>query len=368
MFDNNDIVIDELETRLLAHERVIARHRAAQVELVKQLDLAQVASGDGCRTMVEWVSGRLDVEPATALALVSTARSIDADDPISTRLTDGETSFDRAAATVRLRSSGADPYLVEASMGYDLTGVRRLTAQHKSRLPQTEWDAFESRHLVIQPSLDESAWRLWGQLPSYDGRIVEKALLAEADSLPRDPDLPRSSRAARTADALTSVCARSLTDSATGGGSDPVLTLHVDAHRFAATAGGAGINVEAGPAAGISLLEEVLCTGRVELLAADLDGKPLDLGRSTRVIKPRLRRHVLHRDGGCTASGCTSRYRLQPHHIVPWSEGGRTDADNLTTLCWFHHHVVVHGRGFGIDPASPPRQRRFIRQGHRDPP
>lgn len=370
MFDPRDITIDELEIRLLAHERMIARHRAAQIELVQELDQAQVAGGDGCRTLVEWVSGRLDVEPATALALVTTARSVEADDPITTRLTAGDTSFDRAAATVRLRSSGADPSLVEASTGYDLTGVRRLISRLVRRLPQTEIGAFESRHLIIQPSLDESEWRFWGRLPSYDGRIVEKALLAEADSLPREPDLPRSSRAARTADALTSVCARSLANSSTGIGDrvGPVLTLHVDAHRFAKTAGTAGIEVQNGPAAGLSLLEEVLCTGSVELLATSLEGKPLDLGRSTRVVKPRLRRHVLHRDGGCTASGCTSRYRLQPHHIIPWSEGGTTDADNLTTLCWFHHHVIVHGRGFAIDPMSPPHQRRFVRHGHRDPP
>ncbi len=369
MFDS-DNTIDELELRLLAHERMIARHRAAQLELIAQLDQAQVASGDGCRTMAEWLSGRLDVEPTTALSLVTTARSTWSADSLATALAAGEASYDRVAATVRLRACGAEPLLVEASNAYDLTGVRRLTARLTHRLPRTEHHTFESRHLVIQPSLDESVWRLWGQLPGYDGRIVEKALLEEADSLPHDPDLPRSSRAARTADALTSVCARTLANPTIGGedSAGPVVTLHVDARRFAQTAGNAGIEVESGPVAGLNLLEEVLCTGRVELLATDLAGRPLDLGRSTRVVKPKLRRHVLHRDGGCTASGCTSRYRLQPHHIVPWSEGGATDADNLATLCWFHHHVVVHGRGFAIDPASPPRQRRFLRQGHRDPP
>ena len=33
------------------------------------------------------------------------------------------------------------------------------------------------------------------------------------------------------------------------------------------------------------------------------------------------------------------------HHIVPWKPGGRTDLDNLTLLCLFHHGVV-HQKGW----------------------
>ncbi|MDP8958147.1 MAG: hypothetical protein M3N51_02875 [Actinomycetota bacterium] len=43
----------------------------------------------------------------------------------------------------------------------------------------------------------------------------------------------------------------------------------------------------------------------------------------------------------------------------PRSESGSHHPDNLTTLCWFHHHVVVHGMGYRIDPGSPPQRRRF---------
>ena len=80
------------------------------------------------------------------------------------------------------------------------------------------------------------------------------------------------------------------------------------------------------------------------------------MGRRTRAISPQLRRFVLDRDGAaCTIAGCTSRYRLQVHHITRWVDGGRTDPENLTTVCWFHHHIVIHGQGFTIDPDSPPQ-------------
>jgi hypothetical protein len=89
---------------------------------------------------------------------------------------------------------------------------------------------------------------------------------------------------------------------------------------------------------------------------------------STRAIPPAIRRTVAQRDGACTADGCTSRYRLEPHHIEPWSHGGDHHPNNLTTLCWFHHHIVIHGHGFAI-PDSKPGRIRFTRHNpNRAPP
>ncbi len=371
MFDTEtEATLDSLEFELLAYERTIARCRAQQLDLIRRLDAAQVATADGCRTMAEWVAARLDLDSAHALDLVRTARATEADDQLAGLLADGNTSYDRVSATARLRESGTHPHTVHASLGWNLAAVRRAAAAHREHTIHDEVAAHEARHLVMQPSLDESAWRLRGLLPGLDGRIVSRALLEGADALPVDPDLPRESRAARTADALTSLCLGAAhTDR--GGATDekgPMVTLHVDAHRLAETRGRAGAVVEEGPRVGRNVLEQALCEGSVELHATELAGEALSLGRTTRVVRPRLRRYVLGRDGGCTAAGCTSVHRLQAHHIVPWSEGGRTDVDNLTTLCWFHHHVVVHGRGFSIDPESPPGMRRFVRKETRDPP
>ncbi len=125
--------------------------------------------------------------------------------------------------------------------------------------------------------------------------------------------------------------------------------------------------MEAGPRIGLDALAAILCEGVVVVTGRAPDGVPLDMGRRTRVIPPRLRRFVLARDGGCTIAGCTSRYRLQVHHVTPWSEGGATDAANLATVCWYHHHVAIHGRGFAIDPDSPPQRRRLLPPTHAPP-
>ena len=79
------------------------------------------------------------------------------------------------------------------------------------------------------------------------------------------------------------------------------------------------------------------------------------------------RRQIRTADGCRTIVGCTSRYRLRAHHIIPWSQGGATDAENLTAMCWFHHHIAIHARGFRIDPDTPAQRRRLLPPIHAAP-
>ena len=125
------------------------------------------------------------------------------------------------------------------------------------------------------------------------------------------------------------------------------LTVFVDANQATPSNGQAGVVLEAGPRIGRDALEAILCDAITEVTVRDQDGTPMRYGRQSRTVPPSLRRAILHRDGsGCAADGCPSTHRLQVHHLVPWSEGGSTNPENLITLCWFHHQVVVHQRGF----------------------
>ena len=178
--------------------------------------------------------------------------------------------------------------------------------------------------------------------------------------------MARGSVSERNADALTSLCLDSLTgvaeevDTQAPEPPSAQITVFVEASLAAASDGEAGLEVAAGPRIGLEALGEWLCNGRVDFTLIQ-GGVPLGVGRNSRVIPPRLRRYVTFRDGGCVIEGCTSRYRLQVHHVVPFSEGGETEATNLIVVCWFHHHVVIHGYGYRIDPESPPGRRRFLR-------
>jgi hypothetical protein len=183
--------------------------------------------------------------------------------------------------------------------------------------------------------------------------VVDKALTEVADTIGPLPDGTRPGLGYRKAAALTAICE----ESRPAGITTPLISVFVDDK---------GVEISGGTAVGPEILDKVACAGSLELIRT-ADGQPLAVGRRSRVIPNRLRRFILHRDGGCTGDGCQSRYRLEAHHVIPWSEGGPTTPENLVTLCWFHHQVVVHGFGYRIDARLGPGRVRFIKPGP-DPP
>jgi len=337
--------------------------------LLREVDRRQAPTAAGCRSLGEWVAGRLDVSRETARDLVATTHRLEDLPDVEEAVATGAIGFDRAVAVGRFADRDDNLDLLNDMAGYDIAGIRSLAAKRRRMTRIDEERAFNDRYLVVQPNIDESAWQLNGRLPGVAGIIVVQALEAKADTLPAESEMV--SRAVRNANALWAISLDSLAggDGATIDASTPLLTVFVDTTEAAPTNGEAGVTIEAGPRVGKATIEAILCDDMIEVTGRSQDGTPLNMGRRSRVIPPRLRRFVLARDGAaCTIAGCTSRYRLQIHHITRWTDGGRTEGENLTTLCWFHHHVVIHGQGFTIDPDSPPQRRRLLRPPIHGPP
>ena len=77
--------------------------------------------------------------------------------------------------------------------------------------------------------------------------------------------------------------------------------------------------------------------------------QPLDLGRTTRTIPPRLRTAVIQRDQHCQFPGCTQPPSVcEVHHLIPWARGGPTSLANLRLFCRFHHLIAIHRWGWKI--------------------
>jgi len=361
---------DRIEQQLLRAEATIAQLRGAQMVLLREVDRRQTANADGCRTLAEWVAGRLDVGPDTAGTLVTATRRCETLPNVESALAAGVVTWDRATAAARVAEADQNADILDDVAVFDIAGIRRLVARRHRVSTGDERYAFERRYLTVQANLDESSWRVAGQLPGFEGRTLVDALDAKADELPASP-VRTESRTTRWADALWAISLDALSgrDGASTDSSTPLLTVFMDATDAAPTNGETGVAIESGPQVGPATLEAILCDGVVEVTATTRDGVPLEIGRRSRVIPPKLRRWVLHRDGAaCTVAGCTSRYRLQIHHVRSWADGGRTDPENLTTLCWFHHHVVIHGQAFTIDRSSPPQRRRLLRPPINAPP
>ena len=137
----------------------------------------------------DWASARLDLSRQTAYRLTQLAHAQDGEGDLA--MAEGRWGLDRSAALVKLRQVGISPELwTEAAGQYSLGRLYGLLERLRQLSAMDEQDLFESRFLVIQPNLDESVFKLWGQLPGIDGRIVEKALMQREGDLPTLPDQP----------------------------------------------------------------------------------------------------------------------------------------------------------------------------------
>jgi hypothetical protein len=331
---------DQLDQLIAGGERQISSIRLVQMAAIVEKRRRKSHLLDGYRSIVDWTAARADVSHETARSLCWTATRLQDSPDVAEQLAAGEMSFDRAQLLSRLPEEHRSGH-----EGHDISQLRRLVADHRRLTRKRERRT--GNGFVHFGHSDELATTFWGELPGLDARVMEKAVDQRADEI--IPGDQRLAVAERRALALVAICQDSLYQSGSGEESPPVdVAVIVDAPTALETSGERGVRVLAGPRVGPGTLEEVLCNGNVDLIGYTEKHKPLDLGRRSRTVRRKLRRHVLHRDGGCTVEGCPFGYRLQVHHVIPWSRGGKTDADNLITLCWFHHHVCVHREGLQI--------------------
>jgi hypothetical protein len=309
--------------------------------------------------MVDWVQSHLDIKRDTASDLVFAARRFVKHRGLHDRMLKGGATFDRTVAAVKLTEAGALPDTVSESYRRDLTGVSRMIARTRHVTPTDERRVFSERYFTIQPNLDESRYRMWGEAPGVIGRSIDKAICDRADELRKVAgDLP-STRGQRQLDALAAMALDSLSGDAADESIVGQVTVFVDARQDDPTE--TTVEVEYGPRVGPDALEQLQCGGRVQIVGIDAKGIPVVTTPATRTIPPAIRHAVAFRDGACVIDGCASRYRLQPHHITRFSDGGSHHPNNLATLCWYHHHIAIHGNGYQIDPDSPPHRRRLTK-------
>ncbi len=336
-----ELTDDQLDQVIVRSEAGQARLRALEMAAIAEKRRRKSHLQDGYRSIVDWMAARADVSHQTARRLCWTASRIEEAPEVAEALAEGEMTFDRAEQVARLPEGHR-----ETHAGYDISQLRRRVAKVRRLSPKREKKTANG-YLNFQPSIDETTESVWGELPGIDSRLVRKAIDQRADEI-MDSKV-KLAVAERRALALVAICQDSLYEEPDDGEAPPAhVTVTVDARIAAQTNGESGVAVLAGPRIGRKALEAIMCNSIVEVIGVAEDGQPLNLGRKSRTVSPALRRFVLERDMGCTVEGCSSTYRLEVHHTLPWPKGGVTDADDLVCVCWFHHHVAIHRLGFTI--------------------
>jgi hypothetical protein len=212
----------------------------------------------------------------------------------------------------------------------------------------------DRRHLTLRPTRDggyAGEFRLTGEvgvkLQAVLGPLAKPRInLTETADGTRVEEPDDRTHGQRMHDALEEVCDRLLrTDTLPDAGGTPatvVLTVDLadllNKTGYAVTGDGTLIPTDKA--------SRMVDQADVYFAAVTGAGVPLRLGRSRRIASIGQTAALIARDRGCSFPGCdTAPEWCERHHVVPWSEGGATDLDNLTLLCRYHHHNHL-GRGW----------------------
>ena len=342
--------------RIVRIEGLLARLSAHQLECVRVVDERGEAHAAGARSTAAWLRERARLGPGAAAARVALARRLVERPAVMAALADGAISVRHAEVLTRTVAELV-PRLADAADVDELeqTLLAAAAAADPLRLwdvcarirhqaaPQAvvdaEYEAFAARRVSVSRTLDGMV-AVDGLLDPLTGETVLAAV--HACSAPAGPADARSP-GQRRADALGEVCRRALTGGRlpSSGGERPqvLVTIALDSLRGQPGTGPG----ELGWAGMISgeLARRIGCDASVTRIVLDPDSQPLDVGRTTRVVSPAMRRALLVRDRTCQYPGCTVPGQwCDAHHITHWARGGVTALHNLTLLCGFHHTRV----------------------------
>jgi hypothetical protein len=330
---------------------------AAEVaRTVRQCELAGAAEHDGKASMASWLRGHHRLSQGGASRLVRNGRTLEQLPVLAAAAAAGAVSAEAVGviapvvSDVNLARAGTqgvdiaaiDAALTEVAGTSSHADLSQAVGYYLARLDPdgTEPDPTEQRSLTIIRNAD-GTWTFHGTLDAVGGEKVNSAIESiQQASRPAGDDRTRSQQ---MADALVQ-----LADNALASGDLPtlrtvkphvVVTIDledlVDPHSGAgATRTGFGGIISAAKARWLA------CDGNVTRIVIGPEGQPLDLGQTSRLFPPHLRRALDIRDRQCVFAGCDApSYWCDAHHLIHWIDGGDTSLDNGALLCERHSHV-----------------------------
>ena len=350
---------------VVLHERIGAlamRVHAATAELVglaAELDGTGAWAAQGMRSCAHWLSINIGVDVSTGAEMVRAGHALEELPALRAAFAAGRISFDKIRALTRVATSADDELWLQVALqtsGGQLARIcRGVRLAFEADDPRRAGDALLHRGVRVWWR-DDGMLELMAVLPKEDGAIVMAAIEAVAQVVAAEerhvpsPDQPELAAERRTrpmlrADALVRLCEAWVASAATTPAVAPTtqVVVHVDAAVLSGAASAGRSRIADGPWLSPDAIRRLSCDADVVTIT-ERDGLPIDVGRLRRLLTPRLRLALQSRDEGCRFPGCSvPAPRTDGHHIKHWSDGGKTNMDNLVSLCRFHHGRLHDG-------------------------
>jgi len=388
-----EVPLERLEAQICELAGHLAAATCRFLVLLADFDARRGWASWEMNSCAQWLSWKCQMSSGTAREHVRVARALPGLPAIRAGFAAGRLSYAKVRALTRIAAPATEAGLAELAGPMTANQLERFARAHRQVSQADDEQAQVRRRLTWRFEADGSLSGTF-RLPPLQGAVLLKALRAARADLagpagdPRgdvsaetpaaetptaDVPPPSSASAVRTssdlADGLVAVAESFLAGKVAGADDAEVYQVVVhagtDALPPAAAAGvsaetpatvpgdpadPARCHVQDGPAISVSTAQMLTCTAALSWMRHDR-GAVLALGRRRRKPNAAIRRAARERDHcRCRFPGCESR-RVDLHHIVHWINGGRTDLENLISLCpW--HHKLVHDRGYLI--AAPP--------------
>jgi HNH endonuclease len=316
----NRVPLERLEAQICELAGHLAAATCRFLVLLGDFDARRGWASWEMTSCAQWLSGKCQMSSGTAREHVRVARALRDLPVIRARFAAARLSYAKVRALTRIATPQNEAGLAEIAGPMTGNQLERFARAHRQVTQADDANARVRRRLVWRFEEDGSLSGTF-RLPPLQGAVLLKALRAACDDLAGTAGDPRGDVSAETPSRVP------------GDPADP-----------------ARCHVEDGPAISVSTAQMLSCTAALSWMRHDR-GAVLALGRRRRRPSAAIRRAARERDKcRCRFPGCESR-RVDLHHIQHWINGGRTDLENLVSLCPYHHKLV-HDRGYLI--AAPP--------------
>ena len=335
---------------------------AAALHALAELDVRGVTDAQEGLVTGSWLANEAQLPTGTSKARVKLALKLRVSLPeVDQALSAGRISVEHARAL----ADAANPRILDdfallvgnlidaaGRLGFDrwkreVTALADLLDADGGHRPG---DDITDNTLRIRRGLDD-VLHADGQFTADLALTVEGALNAKADELfhryrndqELTPDLRMPPRTTLLALAMAELLREALAkDPASSTPARPDASLIVNAADPDVVTTGEGVRI------GDTERDTLLCDPVFRAVVMGLHGVVVDMGREQRLVNPRQRRAMNHRDGGCIFPGCDRPANwTDAHHVWHWLRGGPTDLSLLASLCR-HHHGVSHRTGWNM--------------------
>jgi hypothetical protein len=338
---------EELASGLAEDFSEMSGAQARFVVRLGEFERRQAFRDDGATSLESWTAERFGVSTPSARAYAQVAQMAWDLPHLVGGLFSGDLSFDKVRALADVATPETERELCAQAKQCsvrELADIVRCEAElARTSSPSRAGSEHDGRFLRF----NDAHRTMTAQLPADSYAQIKARIDAVVKQIPSDGATPLDQR---RCDALLGIFHSVVPDSkgSPTTTSPYVVVAHVPLAALVEDSGEASTlagELEHGGLIDRDTVQRLACDATIVIALDDDVGHTMYEGRARRFPSDAQRREVMRRDRQCRFPGCTNVTFTNVHHILPWKPGGRTDLDNLSLLCLFHHGMV-HRKGW----------------------